>query len=322
MSPSNTSRAGPATPELVFKPSGGASAQNACFSPDGRTILFTLFHEGYNDGPAGLYIVSAEGGRPTAILDEPDTDNVNLPGTSWNAATNRIAFASDREDVDEVWTAAPTGRDLVRVTRHLGPRHFIEPSFSPDGRWIAFEVGSDVSEEKQTGSIFKVRAHGLGLKRLTPGAAVGGPPTDDRLPNWSPKGDRILFQRRKPGSDDWDIWTMTPDGKDRRAVTGMSAGRDSSTTRSSPSSDTDASWSPDGRWICHSSDYGGLAAPNIFIIAADGGRPTRVTNSSTHEHAAPSFSPDGRWIAFESHPIRDGVESAASLWRVPAPRLR
>jgi len=84
------------------------------------------------------------------------------------------------------------------------------------------------------------------------------------------------------------------------------------------SSDTDASWSPDGRQIVYSSDYEGLPTPNIFVISADGGTPTRVTHDTANEDGAPSWSPDGQWIAFESHAGQD-EDTPASLWRIAAP---
>ncbi len=151
-----------------------------------------------------------------------------------------------------------------------------------------------------------MRLDGTELTELTDGLKGG---TDDRQPNWSPVGDRIVFQRRSPGSDDWNLYTMAPDGSDIRPVT------------TAPSSDTDASWSPDGRWIVYSSDYGGLPVPNIFVIPANGGKTVQVTLSSTNEDSAPSWSPGSgsdQWIAFESH---EGVaeDTPASLWRVPVP---
>ena len=257
--------------QLVFAPGPPASAQNAAFSPDGQMLLFTLFHKGYNVGPAGLYLISLAGGEssassgqaPVALLDENGHGSVNLPGSCWNAATNRITFASDRRDGDEVWTigdpgaASPAG--LFRVTRHIATGHSIEPSFSPDGEWIVFEVDTDASDDQQQGGVWKIRADGTVLTRLTDGPGGG---TDDRQPNWSPSGDRILFQRRIPGGDDWNLYTMSPDGTDFRPVT------------TNPSSDTDASWSPDGRWIVYSSDYGGL--------------PVRTSLSSRAMAASPS----------------------------------
>ena len=100
--------------------------------------------------------------------------------------------------------------------------------------------------------------------------------------------------------------TIAPDGSDLRQVT------------TAPSSDTDASWSPDGQWIVYSSDQGGLPMPNLFVIPAEGGTPTRVTHDGTHEDGAPSWSPDCRWIAFESHSGQD-EDTPASLWRIAAP---
>lgn len=285
---------------VLLAPDSPASAQNPAFSPDGRTLLFTLFHRGYNAGPAGLYLLALGGGPPVALLDEADHNSVNLPGSTWNAIVSRIAFSSDRLDTDEIWTIAPNGSNLYRVTSHSSPYFFIEPSFSPDGQWIVFEVDTDASEDRQQGSIWKVRADGTGLAQLTDGPGRG---TDDRQPNWSPAGDRILFQRRVPVSGDWNLYTMAPDGSDVRQAT------------TAPSSDTDASWSPDGRWIVYSSDYGGLPAPNIFIVPAEGGAPIRVTRDAAHEDSAPSWSPDGTWIAFESHPGQD-ENMPASLWLI------
>ncbi|MEK7311763.1 MAG: endo alpha-1,4 polygalactosaminidase [Chloroflexota bacterium] len=289
--------------ELIFAPSAPASAQNPLFSPDGQAIVFTLFHDGYNVGPAGLYYFPSTDGSLVTLLDEVDHNSVNLPGSAWNAATNRIAFASDREDTDEIWTMNADGSDLFRVTHSGDPLFAIEPSFSPDGQWIVFEVDTNATEDEQQGSIWKVCADGSELTQLTDGPGGG---TDDRQPNWSPAGDRVLFQRRIPGSEDWNIYTMSPDGTDIKQVT------------DAPSSDTDASWSPDGRWIVYSSDYGGLAVPNLFIISAIGGTPIRVTRDDTHGDGAASWSPDGKWIAFESYPS-GGEESPASLWRIAAP---
>jgi len=291
-------------------PPSGASDQNPAFSPDGTRLVVTRFDNGYNDGPAGLFLLDLSSGQIARLTPWEDQDNVNLPGSTWNAVLNRIIFASDRAEADDLWRIAPDGTDFSRITTHSGLPWYIEPSWSPDAQRLVFEASRPgQSEDGRVGEIWKVRADGTGLTQLTSncppagGGATGG--CDDRQPNWAPTGDRIVFQRRSLPSGQWDLYTMAPDGTDIRNVT------------NDPADDTDASWSPDGRWIVYSSDYGGLSKPNIFIIPATGGQPVRVTQSATTADGAPSWSPDGAWIAFESHTTD---EAPAALWRISVPQ--
>jgi TolB protein len=280
---------------LVFAPSGNDSAQNPCFSPDNGKLLITLWHGGYNLPPAGLFTVPATGGPATAVVDGRGT-HVNLPGTSWNAATGRITFASDRDGTnEEVYTARPDGTDLTRVTTHSGPA-YIEPSFSPDGADIAFELSPPGGA---SGEIWKVKASGAGGPiRLTSNAF-------DKQPNWSPKGNTILFQRF--ANNLWAIYTMSTDGTGLQRVT---AAQDSS---------TDASWSPGGDRIVYSGSPGGAAGASIFVIPADGSAPpARVTLQPGYDGAV-TWSPDGKWLAFESSTNPSGA-APTGIWRIAAPR--
>lgn len=306
--PSNFGRFPNITPTVIYEtrpdgalrltdPPSGASDQNPAFSPDGKELIFTRFENGYNEGPSGIYRLDLATGNISLLTAAPDSDSVNLPGASWNNATGRIVFASDREDTDEIWTMAADGGNLYRVTDHTEASYFIEPSFSSDGQWIVFEADPDAPEDQQQGSLWKVRAAGGKLVQLTDGF-------DDRQPNWSPNGERILFQRRMLGSDDWNLYTIAADGSNLQPVT------------TAPADDTDTSWSPDSRRVVYSSDFGDLPTSSIFTTPAKGGDPTRITHDDTRYDGAPAWSPDGQWIAFESHP---GDEDApAALWLIPA----
>ncbi|MCJ7723782.1 MAG: hypothetical protein MUP03_06585 [Anaerolineales bacterium] len=57
---------------LLFTPTLPTSAQNPAFSPDGKTVLFTIFHQGYNDGPAGLYLLPLAGNVISTLLFDDD----------------------------------------------------------------------------------------------------------------------------------------------------------------------------------------------------------------------------------------------------------
>ncbi|MEV4436910.1 hypothetical protein [Streptomyces sp. NPDC049555] len=290
---------------LLFRGGAGASAQNPAFSPDGRSLLFTVFHGGYNEGAAALRVLplDAPGAtrstkKPGTLIDEDDRAAVNLPGTSWNRS-GEVAFASDRAGgPDEVWVLRPGGRP-TRITAHEGSSGYLEPSFSPDGRWLVFQE----SDQRQRGSLWKVRRDGTDAVKLLDGPATG---TDNRQPNWSPAGDRLVFQRRATGGGEWALYTIGADGTGLRRIT------------SAPGEHTDPSWSPDGRWVVFSSTAGGLEQPQIFAARADGsGTPVRITRNDATYDGAPSWSPDGHWIAFESH---EGDEDRpTSLWRIPVP---
>ena len=56
-------------------------------------------------------------------------------------------------------------------------------------------------------------------------------------------------------------------------------------------------WSPDGRWICFSSNLSGRH--NLWIVKAEGGWPLQLTVSDQRQVPG-EWSPDGRWITFQS----------------------
>ncbi|MFD7667130.1 hypothetical protein [Streptomyces sp. NPDC059788] len=309
--------------ELLHRERGKGSAQNPAFAPDGKSMLFTVFHGGYNEGAAALRVLPLEsrngggrgpGGRGVReardLLDEDDRSAVNLPGSSWRPSAG-VTFASDRSGKEEIWVLKPGGRP-ERVTDHRGASGYLEPSFSPDGKWIVFQEsvqrenpdeGAALADRSALGSLWKVRRDGTGRTRLVNGPASR---TDNREPNWSPRGDRLVFQRRELGSDAWALYVMNADGSGVRRLTTLEGEH------------TDASWSPDGRSVVFSSTTGGLDLPKIFVMpVTGGGGPVQVTRERGTYDGAPSWSPDGRWIAFESHPGSE--DRSTSLWRVPAP---
>jgi len=119
---------------------------------------------------------------------------------------------------------------------------------------------------------------------------------------WSPEGDKILYQKLVQGQ--WDIRIMDSDGSNKQKVTNDSGNK------------TDATFSPDGRWIVYSSDHESEHS-NLFTVSIKESAPIRVTNFQGYD-AAPSWSNDGR-IIFESYPGDPDGSVGTTLWIIDAP---
>ena len=275
------------------------SLQNPAWSPDSGLLLFTRFRNGYNTEPADLFIVDL-GATEIRTLVSDGSGNINLPGSSWNSITQEIVFSSSREPHDEIFFIDDESGpgDEVRITNRANLVSY-EPSLSPDGQWVVFE--SHELDVEDNGIIVSYRVDGM-----MPYQNLTDPGEDCRQPNWSPVGDKILYQRFDDGQ--WDIWIMNSDGTNHQRVTSGSGDK------------TDASFSPDGQWIVYSSNESGIEFANLFIISVSGGNAVRITQYEGYD-GAPSWSPDGNSIAFESYPGDPDDTLGTTLWIIDVPAL-
>jgi Tol biopolymer transport system component len=187
------------------------------------------------------------------------------------------------------------------------PEQFFGPTWSPDGRKIAF-VGDGV--------IYVMNADGSGKRRLTPNAAHFRPDFGpDFGPAWSPDGRKIAFDTlRHAGphacSDGYpsagcnrEIYVMNADGSGQRRLT-----RD-------PGIDQGVTWSPDGRELLfHRAKYPPLAPKRgalsgFYVMNADGSGQRRLAAAT----GTAAWSPDGRMIAF-----RRGTGNARDVYVINA----
>ena len=116
-----------------------------------------------------------------------------------------------------------TFKDLAAVHRLSGPQ------ISPDGKWIAYEVGTPNLEANRVAhDIWLVPADGGEARQITRGGS-------DTRPRWSPDGKRIAFLSSRDGEQ--QIYWINLDGGDANKLSSLSGGADNQL------------WSPDGKWI-------------------------------------------------------------------------
>jgi len=104
-----------------------------------------------------------------------------------------------------------------------------QPQLSPDGQWIAYEVGKpDMDANRVTHNIWIVPTAGGEVRQLTRGGS-------DQRPRWSPDGRRIAFVSAREGTP--QVYVVAPEGGDAMRLSSLSTGADNEL------------WSPDGKWI-------------------------------------------------------------------------
>lgn len=273
----------------ITNPSKTQSDQNPAFLDENR-ILFTRFVDGYNQGKAQLVLLDLRDGSETVVVNDGGTA-VSTSGNPFTPDKNQVCYSSDVESEDDVWCAPLSGGTPVRITQDESGNHFIEPSVRSDGRRIAFEMHPPGGIDASNGQIWSVDFFGNRNVVAADGA-------DNRLPQYHPIENKILFQRKTKQVFELFQWD---------AATGKSTKIDAVTEEA-----TDASWTKSGG-IAYSGEGIELATPQIFLLK--NGQNTHITQSAMLD-SAPGASPDETRIAFESRTTENGP---ARIWMKTVP---
>ena len=203
-------------------------------------------------------------------------------------AQAQIAFTSERDGNREIYVMDADGRNQRRLTNSRLVDW--DPSWSPDGRHIAFTANGRPGDWGIRGGdleIYVMNADGTNQRQFTNNLR------QDTNPAWSPDGKRIAYVSTINISR--EIYVMGADeGKPRRLTNSGNVHIHS----------WHPAWSPDSERIAFTSNRDGNL--EIYVMGADGANQQRLTNSGDIliHNWKPSWSPDGRRIAFASN--RDG----------------
>jgi Tol biopolymer transport system component len=295
-----------------------ASLRNPAWSPDGKQVVYEKVDFAARPQNQALYSWEPD-------MDVRYTDVFPRFSRDGKLAISDIKNLAVPTASISVMNADASNKKVVFSDKEGAA---FAPTWSPDGQWIAFGFGGFFgARETKPAKLMMVSADGSQQsKDLTKGLPNSGFPTwspdgkrivyrvwgggdyglreldlanglvrtltteFDNFPAFSPSGDLITFTRRSAKTDDYDIFTMRPDGTDIKQLT------------TAPGNDSHSSWSPDGKFILWSSARYGFKdeAPlydnsfqpfaQIFIMKADGSDQQALTYSRW-EDSMPAIVP-------------------------------
>jgi Tol biopolymer transport system component len=214
------------------------------WAPDGRTIAF----ESNREGEAAVYTIRPDGSALTRLT--PIGTSGEQP--NWSTDGRSIVFASSREGLRQLYLMTRDGADPVALP---GTTNGFLAAFSPDGRWLLF-----AAQDRRPSSQYRVFVmHPDGSNRRQ----LGDSTKSNEDPRWTADGPRVVFievplLERLPDEPLRDfvrrrteaqrLFSITPDGRDHRALSPDEAIRLSG----------DRGVSPDGKWLVHAKQVDGV----------------------------------------------------------------
>jgi Tol biopolymer transport system component len=181
-----------------------AAGTSPTWAPDARTVAFIRVVRRSRGERDTIALIGAGGTGLKTILS---LGRHQLYGLTWSPHASRLAFLdATAEALATVEVESGRARRITRAGR------FFEgvPSWSPDGRRLAFERRRPNPNSGFT-AVFVARADGTGAHRL------GRWRRRDTTPSWSPDGSRIALARVLDG--DYELVTVRPSGRDARRLT-------------------------------------------------------------------------------------------------------
>jgi TolB protein len=258
---------------LTNRPNG-AGEYGLAWSPDGSSLLMVL------SGSHDLIYKADTAGTVVRLLSPRCAGNcLGDSSPTYTRSGAKIAFerafgpiTNDTAAAVALLTMNADGSGLKQLTQKKKPTSTEDhmPSWSPDGKRIAFQRYNTTAQPAGRSAIYVMNADATHLRRLTPRSM------DASNPRWSPDGTRIAFNdyAEDVSNKSANVYTIRPDGTSLRKVTHYSGG-----TKRAFVND----WSPDGRQIVY--HLIGNTVNDLYVVNRDG------TNTHALTRLGPNANP-------------------------------
>jgi TolB protein len=215
--------------------------------PQGRKIVYSKFLE--NGAGTQLEEYDVGTGKTRTISG----GGLNIT-PAYSHDGRYVVYASGSESGTDLMMVAVDSPDVVqRLTFGRGSDNG-GPSFSPDGRQIAF-----FSSRSRFPQIYTMDADGTNTQLLTP--FTPGVRSYRSAPDWSPDGRAVAYEQQ---NGDFQVWMINVRDKEPKQLT-------------SEGENEGPSWAPDGRHLAISSTRGG--SKQIWILDTESGRFRQLTRN-------------------------------------------
>jgi TolB protein len=260
---------------LTNRPNG-AGEYGLAWSPDASSLLMVL--SGSHDL---IYEVDTDGAAVRRLSPRCAGNCLGDSSRAYNrsGAGAKIAFerafgpiTNDTAAAVAILTMNADGSGLKQLTQKKKPTSAEDhiPSWSPDGKRIAFQRYNTTAQPAGRSAIYVMNADATHLRRLTPRSM------DASNPRWSSDGTRIAFNdyAEDVPNKSANVYTIRPDGTSLRKVTHYTRGKKRAFVND---------WSPDGRQIVY--HLIGDAVSDLYVVNADG------TNTHALTQLGPKANP-------------------------------